>query len=140
MSVVVRNDYGAIAVNKGVIERMIIEDMLGMSDVLLLSTKKGKPVKEKPTPFIDPDYYDAIEVSDKKGIINVTVYVIIKGRANISDTSTRVFETIEKDFDLLRLEKPETISVKIRGLSGVLNDEIIRRSIDIVRNNAIRNS
>jgi len=119
---------------------MIIEDMLGMSDVLLLSTKKGKPVKEKPTPFIDPDYYDAIEVSDKKGIINVTVYVIIKGRANISDTSTRVFETIEKDFDLLRLEKPETISVKIRGLSGVLNDEIIRRSIDIVRNNAIRNS
>ena len=136
MSVVVRNDYGAIAVNKGVIERMIIEDLLGMSDVLLLSTKKGKQIKEKPTPFIDPDYYDAIEVSEKKGIINVKVYVIMKRGVDITASAAQVFEAIEKDFDLLRLEKPAAIKVKVSGLAGVLKDEIVRRSIDIVRNNA----
>ena len=66
MSVIVRNSYGAIAVNKGVIVRMIIEDMLSMSSLLMLSNKKGKPIKEKPTPIIDPDYFDAVEVSEKR--------------------------------------------------------------------------
>jgi hypothetical protein len=34
---------------------MIIEDMLSMDSFLMLSNKKGKPIKEKPTPIIDPD-------------------------------------------------------------------------------------
>lgn len=133
MSVVVRNSYGAIAVNKGVIERMIIEDMLGMNDVLMLSDKKGRPIKERPTPFIDPDYFDAVEVSDKKGIMKVKVYVIINFGNNISDTADRIFDTVEKDFEMLRLGKPASISVKVRGIAGVKNDEIIRRNIDVVR-------
>ena len=73
MSVILRNDFGAVAVNKGVLERMIIEDMLAMSDVLLLCNKKGKPIKDKPAPFIDPDYYDAVDVSEKKGRVTVKV-------------------------------------------------------------------
>ena len=37
---------------------------------------------------------------------------------------------------MLRLDKPRTISVKIRGITGVDSDEIVKRNIDIVRNNA----
>ena len=40
MSVIVRNDFGAVAVNKDAIERMIIEDLLGMSGAVLLCNKK----------------------------------------------------------------------------------------------------
>ena len=133
MSVIVRNNYGAIAVNKGVIERMIVEDMLGMDDVLVLSNKKGKPIKEKPTPFIDPDYYDAVEVSDKKDEVKVKIYIVVKFGKNISRTADRIFDAVEKDFETLRLSKPSVISVKVRGISGIMNDEIVRRNIDIVR-------
>ena len=107
MSVIVRNDYGAVAVNKGVIERMIIEDMLGMSDVLLLCNKKGKLIKDKPTPLIDPDYYDAVDVSDKKGHVTVKVYVILEAGCSISEIAEEVFGIIERDFEMLRLERPE---------------------------------
>ena len=136
MSVITRNDCGAVAVNKVVLERMIIEDMLGMDDFLMLSNKKGKPIKEKPTPIIDPDYYDAVEVSEKKGEVKVKIYVVIIYGNNISRTADKIFETVENDFGMLRLDKPRTISVKIRGITGVDSDEIVKRNIDIVRNNA----
>ena len=87
MSVILRNKYGAIAVNKGVIERMIIEDMLGMGDFLVLSDKKGRPIKEKPSPFIDPDYYDAVDVSDKKGEVKVNGTLLSEDY--ISEATTR---------------------------------------------------
>jgi uncharacterized alkaline shock family protein YloU len=135
MSIIVRNSYGAIAVNKGVIERMIIEDMLGMSSFLMLSTKKGKPIKEKPTPIIDPDYYDAIEVSEKKDQIKVQLYIVVRNGKNISETADKIFEAIEKDFEMLRLDKPAVITVKVRGVEGQMNGVIVKRNIDIVRNN-----
>lgn len=135
MSVIVRNSFGAIAVNKGVIERMIIEDMLSMDTFLMLSTKKGKPIKEKPTPIIDPDYYDAVEVSEKKDHVNVKIYIVVKNGKNISEIADMVFEAVEKDFETLRLKKPTAINVKVRGIAGAMNGVIVKRNIDIVRNN-----
>lgn len=132
MSVIVRNDFGAVAVNKGVIERMIIEDVLGMSDELMLCNKKGKPIKDKPTPIIDPDYFDAVEVNEKKGRANVKIYVLVKGGANISAVAEEVFDKVEADFDMLRLHKPNSVSVKVRG---IITDEIVKRNIDVVRDN-----
>ena len=135
MSVIVRNSFGAIAVNEGVIERMIIEDMLGMDSVLVLSNKKGKPIKDKPTPIIDPDYFDAVEVSEKKDEVKVKVYIVVKKEHNISEVADRVFETIEQDFEMLSLKKPTVISVKVRGIEDETNSVIAKRNIDIVRNN-----
>ena len=135
MSVIVRNSYGAIAVNKGVIERMIIEDMLSMGAVLMLSNKKGKPIKEKPTPIIDPDYFDAVEVSEKKDEVKVKIYLVVRNGENISEVADKVFEAVEKDFEMLRLRKPSSINVKVRGIAGVMNGVIVKRNIDIVRNN-----
>ena len=135
MAVIVRNDFGAVAVNKVVIERMIIEDMLGMSDVLLLCNKKGRLIKEKPTPLIDPDYYDAVDVSDKKGHVTVKIYVIVDHKSSIPAVAGRVFEKVEQDFGMLRLEKPETIQFKVRGLIN-REEEIVKHSEDVVRNNS----
>ena len=135
MSVIVRNSYGAIAVNKVVIERMIIEDMLGMDSFLMLSNKKGKPIKEKPTPIIDPDYYDAVEVSEKKDQVRVKIYIVVKNGKIISETADKIFEAVENDFEMLRLGKPADITVKVRGIAGEMNGVIAKRNIDIVRNN-----
>lgn len=132
MSVIVRNKFGAVAVNKGVIERMIIEDMLSMSDVLVLCNKKGKPIKDKPTPILDPDYLDAVEVSEKKGAATVKVYLLIRAGGNISAVAENVFEKVEADFEMLRLDCPRSISVKVRG---IISDEVVKRNIDVVRNN-----
>ena len=135
MSVIVRNSYGAIAVNKGVIVRMIIEDMLHMNSFLMLSNKKGKPIKEKPTPIIDPDYFDAVEVNEKKDNVTVKLYIVVKNGKNISNTADMVFEIVENIFGMLRLSKPSVITVKVRGLAGDKNGVIVKRNIDIVRNN-----
>ena len=135
MSVIVRNSFGAIAVNKGVIERMIIEDMLSMDSLLMLSDKRGKPIKEKPTPIIDPDYYDAVEVSQKKDqVVKVKIFIVVENGKNISEVADKVFEAVEKDFDTLRLQKPAVINVKVRGIAGEMNGVIVKRNIDIVRN------
>ena len=135
MSVIVRNSFGAIAVNKGVIERMIIEDMLSMGSFLMLSNKKGKPIKEKPTPIIDPDYFDAVDVSEKKDHVTVKIYLVVKNGKNISEAADKVFEAVENVFETLRLAKPAVINVKVRVVAGTGNGVIVKRNIDIVRNN-----
>ena len=132
MSIIERNEHGAIAVNKGVIEKMIIEDLLEMSETVILCTKKGKPIKEKPSRFIDPDYYDAIEVYEKKHAVRVKIFMITEFGRSISVIADEVFARIEAIFELLKLDKPGKITVCIKG---VMNEQLIKRNIEVVRKN-----
>lgn len=132
MSVIERNEYGAVGVNKNVIEKMIIENLLEMSDSLILCNKKGKPIKDKPTPWIDPDQYDAVEVTEKRGDVDVKIYIIARHGSNISKLSDRIFDSTGQTFELLRLGKPSSISVKVRG---IMSDELVKRNIEVVRKN-----
>lgn len=134
MSVILRNDYGAVAVNRGVIERMIIEDMLSLSSDILMCNKKGKIIKEKPTPFIDPDYYDAVDVSDKKGHAKVVINMILAEGKTVMSVAETIFSMIEADFDILRLGKPDSISLRVRGIKD--GDEVLKRNVEVVRSNA----
>lgn len=134
MSVILRNDYGAVAVNRGVIERMIIEDILSMSSDVLMCNKKGKLIKEKPTPFIDPDYYDAVDVSDKKGHVKVVINLILAEGKTVMSVAETIFSMIEADFDILRLGKPDSINLHVRGIKD--GDEIRKRNVEVVRSNA----
>lgn len=134
MSVILRNDYGAVAVNRGVIERMIIEDMLSLSSDILLCNKKGKIIKEKPTPFIDPDYYDAVDVSDKKGHVKVVINMILTEGKTVMSVAETIFSMIEADFDILRLDKPDSINLRVRGIKD--GDEVLKRNVEVVRSNA----
>ena len=139
MSVILRNDYGAIAVNKGVIERMIIDDLLDMGDDVILCSKKGKPIKDKParfydpSRFTDPDYFDAIEVYEKKQQVRVKVFIITPFGSSISELTEEIFDRIENDFAILRLNSPGTITVNIKGVTA--DDQIIRRNIEVIRKN-----
>jgi uncharacterized alkaline shock family protein YloU len=139
MSVILRNDYGAIAVNKGVIERMIIDDLLEMGEQVILCSKKGKPIKDKParfydpSRFTDPDYFDAIEVYEKKQQIRVKVFIITTFGSSISDLTEEIFRRIENDFKIMRLNCPGIITVNIKGVMD--EEQIIRRNIEVIRKN-----
>lgn len=132
MSVILRNDYGAIAVNKGVIERMIIQDLLDIGDDVILCSKKGKPIKDKPSRFIDPDYFDALEVYEKKQQVRVKVFIITPVGTNITEITDEIFRRIENDFEILRLSLPGIITVSIKG---VMSDQLVKRNIEVVRKN-----
>ncbi|MBQ6456666.1 MAG: hypothetical protein IJJ31_06080 [Mogibacterium sp.] len=132
MSVILRNEHGAVAVNKGVIERMIIEDILSLGDDIILCSKKGKPIGEKPSRFMDPDYLDAIELTEKKGVVRIKVFLITRLGSSISDIAEQIFERVENDYALLHLSRPGFISVNIRG---VMSDQLIKRNIEVVRRN-----
>ena len=133
MAVILRNDHGAIAVNKSVIEHMLVEDLLEMSDSVMLCNKKGKLIKDRPTPFIDPDYYDAVDIAENKGSTSIKIYVLLRKGVKAADASDSIFDMTERIYELLRLQLPSSISVKIRGI--LKDDATERRSIDIVRNN-----
>ena len=47
--------------------------------------------------------------------------------------SDSIFDAIESSFELLRLDKPKTINIKVRG---VMSDTLIKRNIEVVRKNA----
>ena len=132
MSVILRNDNGAIAVNKSVIERMIIEDLLDLGEDIILCSKKGKPIGEKPSRFMDPDYLDAIELSEKKRVVRIRIFLITRIGNSISDLAEQIFDIVENDYAILRLAKPGYISVNIKG---VMSDELIKRNIEVVRRN-----
>ena len=132
MSVILRNDNGAIAVNKSVIERMIIEDLLDLGEDIILCSKKGKPIGEKPSRFMDPDYLDALELSEKKRVVRIRIFLITRIGNSISDLAEQIFDIVENDYAILRLAKPGYISVNIKG---VMSDELIKRNIEVVRRN-----
>lgn len=139
MSVILRNDYGAIAVNKGVIERMIIDDLLDMGEDIVLCSKKGKPIKDKPSRFYDPsrftdpDYFDALEVYEKKQQVRVKVFIITTFGSSISELTDEIFRRIENDFAILKLNNPGIITVNIKGVMS--EDQIVRRNIEVIRKN-----
>ena len=139
MSVILRNDYGAIAVNKGVIKRMIIDDLLDMGEDIILCSKKGKPIKDKPSRFYDPsrftdpDYFDALEVYEKKQQVRVKVFIITTFGSSISELTDEIFRRIENDFAILKLNNPGIITVNIKGVMS--EDQIVRRNSEVIRKN-----
>jgi len=132
MAVIKRNQYGAIAVNKGVLSKIIIGQLLEMSDVVIPCNKKGKPIKEKPTPFIDPDYYDSVEVYEKKHVIRVKVYIITRFGSSISDIAEELFNRIETALAEIEIEKPGRITINIKGIMAT---QLMKRDIEVIRRN-----
>ena len=135
MAVAIRNEFGAIAINRIALNKMIIKQLLDMGNLLILCNKKGIPIKENPTPFIDNDYYDAVEVYEKNRVIKIRIYIIVilKSEKTILDIAEQIMDKIEEDFEMFKLEKPKKISIYVKG---VMTDYINKRNIEIVRRNA----
>jgi uncharacterized alkaline shock family protein YloU len=118
---------------------MIIDDLLDIGDEIILCTKKGKPIKDKParfydpSRFTDPDYFDAVEVYEKKQQVRVKVFIITAFGSSISELTDEIFRRIENDFAILRLNSPGIITVNIKGVMS--DDQIVKRNIEVIRKN-----
>lgn len=134
MAVVIRNEYGAIAVNRMVLNRMVIEQLLEIEDLVILCNKKGVPIKKNPTPFIDYDYYDAVDLYEKKHDVKLKIFLIAveKLGKNILDITEEIMNRIEESFEMLKLNKPSKITIYVKG---IMTDQISKRNIEIVRRN-----
>ena len=129
MAVITTNDFGAIVVNDKVLSKMIVEDLLDMSETIIPCNKKGKQIKHSPNPF-EPDYYDAVELSVRKERSEVSVNIIVRAGNNISEIAGDLADRIEKDFTFLKLDFPKSITVHVRG---IMEDELVRKNIEITR-------
>lgn len=132
MSIITRNDYGAIAVNNKVLAKMIVGELLSMSDVFIPCTKKGKIIKQNPTPFIDPDYYDSLEINESKTKTGVKVYCFSVSGDNISEDAEHLIDRIESVYDLFKLEHPHKTTIRIKG---VASNPQIKKAIEVSRIN-----
>jgi len=84
--------------------------------LLFPATKKVNRLRKKPTPFIDPDYYDSVEVYEKKHVIRVKVYIITRFGSSISDIAEELFNRIETALAEIEIEKPGRITINIKGI------------------------
>lgn len=133
MAIIDRNEFGAIAVNKKVLSKLVADCILQMNDLVFPCNKKGKIIKNKPTPFIDPDLYDSIELEENRGVENIVVYVVIKFGISISNTCNQLIDLIEEKFLLLKLDKPAEITVYVKG---VMANQVAKRDIKVNRINS----
>lgn len=132
MAFITRNKYGAVAVNTRVISKIVVKNLLDMSDYFVLCNKKGKLIKKNPTPFIDPDYYDAVEITDNNKEFSIKIFLIPKLGKNISEMTDTLLEKIEEDFSLINLRKPDKFTISIKG---ILSRTITKRDIEVTRSN-----
>jgi len=131
MSLIKRNDYGAIAINNKVIHKMILDELDNMSDKILLCNKKGKILKESPAPFIE-NYLDAVDITENKKTTKVRIYIITKFGDTASNIADEIIAKVEDIYTLLSIDKPDSIDV---GIKGLMSDQLIKKNIEVSRKN-----
>ena len=118
MAVITKSDYGLIAINNKLLSKLVVDELLSMQAMVNLCNKKGKVIKKKPTPFIDPDYYDAVEIDDSSDGISVKIYLTLRIGTNIKELTNKIFDKIEKSFKIFDLEKPKLIVISYKGINA----------------------
>ena len=133
MAVITKSDYGLIAINNKLLSKLVVDELLSMQAMVNLCNKKGKAIKKKPTPFIDPDYYDAVEIDDSSAEgITVKVYLTLRLSTNIRELTNKLFDKIEKSFSVFNLDKPKLILIEYKGINA---EHISKKRIKIKREN-----
>ena len=124
-----RTEFGSIVVNDQALTNMIIDEMLEMSDSIILCNKKGRIIKEKPTPLIAPDYHDAVIVTDTIKENSIKLYVIVVFGKSISSVADELFERIGAIYDSLKHKKPDVVKFRVRGMKTAAG--IVKRDIEV---------
>lgn len=126
MAYIVRNDYGSVVVNDRVLVKLIVEELLKIGDAVILCNRKGKIIKDKPTPFIDSDYYDSVEYLDTIKVNEVRIYMLTPQWVRINEFVDDIYNKVNGIFDKLEIDRPQYINIYIKGEmteEGILKNE-----------------
>ena len=115
MAYIVRNEYGSVVVNDRVLIKMIVEELLKFDDAIILCNRKSKIIKDKPTLFIDSDYYDAVEYLDTIKANEIRIYMVKPQSVQLNDIIYDIYSRINDIFDGLRVARPQHINIYIKG-------------------------
>lgn len=119
MAIITKNEYGTVAINNKMLSKLVVDELLTMQSIVYMCNKKGKAIKKKPTPFIDPDFYDSVEVKEKASNgLEVTVYLVLRFSTNISKITNRLFDKIENAFEIFNIKQPTTIVISYKGIDA----------------------
>lgn len=117
MAVILRNEFGVVAVNRQVVTKLILDEMLAMEGELLPCTKSGKPLKKSRFSGYG-DMTDAIELTDERGDVCLTIYYLAYRGAQIYALSDRLFDRIVRSFSRFSYEKSVEMRVVCKGFLG----------------------
>jgi hypothetical protein len=129
MAVSRTNEFGTVAVSISVLSKMILDDMLELGNELIPCSRKGKILRKGMLSGY-ADMLQAVELVEHGGRVSVTVFFIEKFGESIKDTAEKLFDSIEKDFDILSLQPPEIIRARVLG---VISRQLAPRDVEIVR-------
>ena len=101
-----------------------------MNEMVLLCNKKGKIIRDKFNPLFEPDYYDAISITDTIKENSVKIYIVSTFGKSISNITDVIFKRIADIYDSLQVVKPEKVIIYVKGMrttSGV----VVKRDIEV---------
>lgn len=131
MALITRSRYGLVAINDDALKDIVFKCVTDMRGRILPCNSKGR-IYKKGILGGDPRSLNCISLEEDKGRIRIRVYYVGIFGESINDTANELFDRIERDFSLVRLEKPAEI---VACVKGVMSRQLVSRDIEVVRHN-----
>lgn len=131
MALITRSRYGLVAINDDALKDIVFKCVTDMRGRILPCSSKGR-IYKKGILGGDPRSLNCISLEEDKGRIRIKVYYVGIFGESINDTANELFDRIERDFSLVRLDKPAEI---VACVKGVMSRQLVSRNIEVVRHN-----
>lgn len=131
MALISVSELGVVTVNKDVLAKLVLDEILREEAYLFPCNKNGKILKKSFFTGYN-DMLNAIEIVEDKGRVEVTVYIVIKFGISINEQVNKLFDCIENTFEIICVDKPRRLTACIRG---TYHNQLIRRNIEVTRCN-----
>lgn len=137
MAVILRNEFGVVAVNRQVVTKLVLDEMIAMEVSLIPCTKSGKPLKRSIFSGYN-DMADAVDLTDERGNVRLTFYYLAYRGEQIHELSEKLFDRIIRSFSRFSYEKSIEMRAVCKGIIGetkakkdaVMKDVISVRILD----------
>ena len=117
MAVILRNEFGVVAVNRQVVTKLILDEMLTMEVALVPCTKSGKPLRKGLFTGYN-DMADAVELTDDRGNVRMTIYFLALRGEQIHALSEKLFDRIIRSLSRFSYEKSIEMRAVCKGIIG----------------------
>ena len=117
MQVFNKSHYGAININKQVMNKLVLDDLLKFEDVVYPCNQTGKPLKKGFFSGIN-ELLSSIEIHEAANGTYIFFYIIVKFGESINEICNAIFDSIERDFEMLSLVKPVEIKAFVKGVQA----------------------
>ena len=132
MPLIRSNEYGTVSVNNSVLSKLIVDNMLSMSNLLVPCNRRGKVLRRGFFSGFN-EMLNSVEISDNSGNFIVKVYFVLLENSKYEQSAKALFDMIEDDFELLNLDRPIKLIANVKGI--IRNQILSKKDTEIVRQN-----